>query len=132
MKKQSVSTGTIWEERYSYCRAIRIGERILVAGTTASEPSGQIVGPGDPAKQANYIFDKIEGAIGELGGSLADIVRTRIFISDVAHWEAVATAHGERFAGINPVNTLVEARMINEAQLVEIEAEAVIGAGNAL
>jgi enamine deaminase RidA (YjgF/YER057c/UK114 family) len=132
MKRQSVSTGTIWEQRYSYCRAIRYGERILVAGTTATGPDGQLVGPGDAAAQANYILDKIERAIGELGGRLADVVRTRMYVSDMAHWEAVATAHGERFQGINPVSTLVEARLIGDEYLVEIEAEAIVGAGDAL
>jgi len=132
MEKQSVSSGTIWEERYSYSRAIRYGDRILVAGTTATGPSGEIVGYGDATKQAAYIVDKIERAIGELGGQLADVVRTRIYVSDLAHWEAVAAVHGERFAGIKPVNTLVEARLVGEDYLVEIESEAIVGAGDAL
>jgi enamine deaminase RidA (YjgF/YER057c/UK114 family) len=132
MEKQSVSTGTIWEQRYSYCRAVRYGDRILVSGTTATGPSGQVVGPGDPAKQAHTIVDKIETAVAELGGRLADVVRTRIYVADLEHWEPVATVHGERFAGINPANTLVEARLIGEEYLVEIEAEAIIGAGDAL
>ena len=132
MERQSVSTGTIWEERYSYCRAVRFGDRILVSGTTASGPSGEVVGQNDPAKQAHYIIDKIEGAIGDLGGRLADVVRTRIYVSDMEHWESVASVHGERFAGICPANTLVEARLVSEEHLVEIEAEAIIGAGHAL
>jgi enamine deaminase RidA (YjgF/YER057c/UK114 family) len=132
MEKQSVSTGTIWEERYSYCRAVRYGDRILVSGTTAAGPSGQVVGQDDPAVQAQYIIDKIEKAIGELGGSLADVVRTRIFVSDMGHWERVASVHGERFAGICPANTLVEARLVGKEYLVEIEAEAIVGAGRAL
>lgn len=132
MEKQSVSTGTIWEKRYSYCRAVRVGERILVAGTTATGPDGRVVGEADAAAQARYIFDKIERAIGELGGELSDIVRTRTFVSDIAHWQAVAEVHGERFEGINPVNTLVEAKLVGEEYLVEIEAEAIVGAGDAL
>ncbi len=132
MEKQSVSTGTIWEDRFSYCRAVRYGERILVSGTTATDATGQVVGPGDPSRQANAIIDKIEGAIGELGGRLADVVRTRMYVSDLAHWEAVAIVHGERFAGINPANTLVEAGLVGEEYLVEMEAEAIIGAGHAL
>ena len=132
MEKQSVSTGTIWEERYSYCRAVRYGDRILVAGTTAVDPSGKLIGRDDPAAQANYIIDKIEKAIGQLGGSLADVVRTRIYVSDMGHWERVAAVHGERFAGIFPVNTLVEARLVGQEYLVEIEAEAIVGAGDAL
>jgi enamine deaminase RidA (YjgF/YER057c/UK114 family) len=90
------------------------------------------VGQGDPAKQAHYIIEKIELAIGELGGRLTDVVRTRIYVADLEHWEPVATIHGERFAGINPANTLVEARLIGDDYLVEIEAEAIIGAGHAL
>ena len=132
MQRQSVSTGTIWEQRYSYCRAVRYGERILVAGTTATDPDGQLVGQGDAAAQASYIIDKIEQAIGELGGRLADIVRTRIYVSDIDHWQAVASVHGQRFKGIDPANTLVEARLVGDVYLVEIEAEAIIGAGDAL
>lgn len=132
MAKQSVSTGTIWEERYSYCRAVRVGERILVAGTTATGADGRVVGEGDAARQAGYIIDKIARAIGELGGNLSDVVRTRAFVSDIGHWQAVAEVHGERFEGINPVNTLVEARLVGEEYLVEIEAEAIIGAGDAV
>jgi len=132
MERQSVSTGTIWEQRYSYCRAVRVGERILVSGTTATGPEGEVVGRGDAARQAEYIVDKIEQAIGELGGRLADVVRTRLYVSDMGHWEAVAAVHGQRFQGINPANTLVEARLAGQEYLVEIEAEAIIGAGHAL
>lgn len=132
IERQSVSTGTIWEQRYSYCRAIRYGERILVAGTTATDPDGNLVGPGDAAAQTHYIIDKMEQAINQLGGRLADVVRIRMYVSDMSHWEGVATAHGERFKGINPVSTLVEARLIDDIYLVEMEAEAIIGAGDAL
>ena len=132
MDGHSVSSGTIWEERYSYTRAVRYGESIYVSGTTATGPSGEVVGPDDAAAQALYIFDKIEKAVDELGGRLADVVRTRIYISDMAHWEAVAAVHGKRFAGIRPANTLVEARLVGDDYLVEIEAEAIIGAGHAL
>ncbi len=132
MEKQSVSTGTIWEQRYSYSRAVRYGDRILVSGTTATGPSGQLMGPGDPAKQAHFIFDKIERAIGDLGGRLADVVRTRVYVSNLEHWESIAAVHGERFAGINPANTLVQARLISAEFLVEIEVEAIVGAGDAL
>jgi enamine deaminase RidA (YjgF/YER057c/UK114 family) len=122
----------MWEQRYSYCRAIRYGERIVVAGTTATDPDGNLVGPGDAGAQASYILDKIENAIGELGGRLADIVRTRMYVSEMSHWEPVATVHGERFKDINPVSTLVEARLISDIYLVEIEVEAIVGAGDAL
>ena len=110
-----------------YSRAVRVGDRILVSGTTATGPDG-LVGGDDPAAQANFIIDKIEYAILKLGGRLADVVRTRVYISDVENWEPVARVHGERFADIRPANTLVEARLIGEEFLVEIEAEAIVGA----
>ncbi len=130
MTRQSISSGTIFEQKYGYCRAIRVGDRILVAGTTATDGESQVVGIGDAGAQARFVIDKIEAAITELGGSLRDVVRTRIYVSDVAHWEAVATAHGERFAAIQPVNTLVEARLVGADYLVEIEAEAIVGSGS--
>jgi enamine deaminase RidA (YjgF/YER057c/UK114 family) len=86
------------------------------------------VGSDDPAAQARYIFDKIERAIIELGGSLADVVRTRVFVAEISHWERVARVHGERFGAIRPVNTLVQAQLVGPEYLVEIEAEAVVRA----
>ena len=132
MEKETVSTGTIWEEKYSYSRAVRVGDRILVAGTTATDRSSRLVGEDEPATQADYIIDKIEGAINDLGGRLVDVVRVRVYVSSMAHWEPVATVLGRRFADINPASTLVEARLIGDEYLVEIEAEAIIGAGGAL
>ena len=126
--KQTFSSGTTWEEIAGYSRAVRIGDRILVSGTTATGPDG-LVGGADPAAQARYALDKIEHAIKQLGGRLEDVVRTRVYVSDVAHWEPVARVHGERFGTIRPVNTLVEAKLVGAGYLVEIEAEAVIGAG---
>ncbi len=126
--KQTFSSGTTWEESAGYSRAVRIGDRILVSGTTATGPNG-LVGGDDPAAQARYALDKIEHAIKQLGGRLEDVVRTRVYVSDVAHWEPVARVHGERFGKIRPVNTLVEAKLVGAGYLVEIEAEAVIGAG---
>ena len=128
MPKQSVSTGTVWEDMAGYSRAVRVGDHIYVSGTTATGPDG-LVGGDDPAAQARFIIDKIERAINDLGGRLDDVVRTRVFISDVSHWEPVARAHGERFAAIRPANTLVEAKLVGPDYLVEIEADAIIGAG---
>jgi enamine deaminase RidA (YjgF/YER057c/UK114 family) len=91
-----------------------------------------VVGAGDPAAQTHFILDKIENALHQLGGTLQDVVRTRVYVRDIADWEAVARAHGERFGAIRPANTLVQAQLVGEAYLVEIEAEAVIGAGHAL
>ncbi|MDB4292175.1 aldo/keto reductase [Maribacter sp.] len=123
--RTQVFSGTEWEEFAGYCRAVREGNRIYVSGTTATHGSDMIGGE-DPSAQAHFVIDKIEGAITALGGSLSDVVRTRIFVNDLKHWEAVARAHGNRFQGINPANTLVEAKLVGEGYLVEIEAEAVV------
>lgn len=127
----SVSSGTHWETLAGYARAVRIDKRILVSGTTATGPDG-VVGAGNPAAQTRFIIDKIEAAINQLGGTLSDVVRTRIYVRNIEQWETVAQAHGERFAHIRPVNTLVQAILVGDEYLVEIEAEAIIGAGNAL
>ena len=129
--RRSVSSGTVWESMAGYSRAVRVGDRILVSGTTATGPDG-LVGAGDPAAQAHYAIAKIEAAIRQLGGRLEDVVRTRVYVSDVAHWEAVARVHGERFGSIRPANTLVEARLVGPEYLVEIEAEAIVGAGEGI
>ena len=129
--KQTVSSGTEWEEMAGYSRAVRIGDRILVSGTTATGPDG-LVGGDDPAAQTHFIVDKIENAIQRLGGTLDDVVRTRVFISNIDDWEPVARAHGERFGQIRPANTLVEARLVGPEYLVEMEAEVILGAGDAV
>ncbi len=123
--RQRVFSNTVWEDQAGYCRALRHGNRILVSGTTATHRDRHIGGR-DPAAQAHFVIDKIQAAVESLGGRLEDIERTRIFVSDIAHWEAVARAHGERFREIRPVNTLVEARLVGEENLVEIEAEATV------
>ena len=123
--RTSVSTGTSWEAMAGYARAVRVGGQIWVSGTTATDADGKVVAPGDPAGQARFIIDKIERAITQLGGSLRDVVRTRVYVSDIAHWEPVARAHGERFGEIRPANTLVEGRLVGPEYLVEIEADAV-------
>jgi enamine deaminase RidA (YjgF/YER057c/UK114 family) len=128
--RQTYDSGTHWEALAGYSRAVRIGDRILVAGTTATGPEG-LVGGNDPAAQADYAISKIENAIERLGGRLADVVQTRVYVSDMAHWEAVARVHGRRFAAIRPANVMVQARLVGDEYLVEIEAEAVIGAGDA-
>lgn len=127
----SVSSGTHWEAVAGYARAVRIGKRILVSGTTATGPDG-VVGAGNPATQTRFIIDKIEAAINQLGGTLSDVVRTRIYVRNIEQWETVARVHGEQFANIRPANTLVQAILVGDEYLVEIEAEAIIGAGNAL
>lgn len=116
-------SGTVWEPMAGYSRATRRGNRILVSGTTATLGTRDIGGR-DPAAQTHFIIDKLEGAIVSLGGTLDDIVRTRVYISDMDLWEPVARAMGERFGHIRPANTMVQARLIGDAYLVEIEADA--------
>jgi diketogulonate reductase-like aldo/keto reductase len=116
-------SGTPWEVFAGYARAVRMGDRIHVSGTTSVHRS-MLIGGKDPAAQTHFAIDKIEGALRSLGGALADVVRTRIFVRDISIWEEVARAHGERFADIRPANTLVRAELVGEDYLVEIEAEA--------
>ena len=123
--RTQVFSGTVWEDLAGYCRAVKEGNRIHVSGTTATH-GAQMVGGKDPAAQTHFVIDKIEGALESLGASLKDVVRTRVFVNDLNDWEPVARAHGDRFSGINPANTLVEARLVGEGYLVEIEAEAVV------
>lgn len=118
-------SGTVWEPMAGYSRAVRKGNHITVSGTTATH-GDRLVGGIDAAAQTHFAIDKIAGAIQSLGGSLEDVVRTRVFVSDVAHWEPVARAHGERFGHILPANTLVEARLVGDEYLVEIEADAIV------
>jgi diketogulonate reductase-like aldo/keto reductase/enamine deaminase RidA (YjgF/YER057c/UK114 family) len=118
-------SGTIWEDIAGFSRAVRKGNRIMVSGTTATHGI-QVMGGTDPAAQTHYVIDKLEGAIQSLGGSLEEVVRTRIFIKNMNDWEAVARAHGERFGTIQPANTMVKAELIGEEYLVEIEADAIV------
>ena len=121
-------SGTVWEELAGFSRAVRKGNRILVSGTTATHGQ-RVVGGNDPAAQAHFAIDKIEGALQSLGGRLEDVVRTRVYIRNAGDWEPVSRAHGERFAHIRPANTLVQAGLIGDGYLVEIEAEAIIDGG---
>lgn len=116
-------SGTVWEPMAGYSRAVRKGNRILVSGTTATHGS-RAIGGSDPAAQAHFCLDKIAGALQSLGGRMEDVVRTRVFVADRDLWEPVARAHGERFGHVLPANTLVEARLIGDEYLVEMEAEA--------
>ncbi|MBA3535259.1 MAG: RidA family protein [Tatlockia sp.] len=127
MNRQIFSTGTIWEEIAGFSRAVRVGNHIFVAGTTATGSEG-IIDKGDPAKQMHFILDRIEQAIVKLGGTLNDVVRTRIYVNDINDWEIVAKIHGDKFRKIRPVNTLIQAKLAGEG-LVEVEAEAIIQSG---
>lgn len=109
-----------------YSRAVRVGDHVYVSGTTASDASGAVQHPGDPAAQTRYILGKIAAALEQAGASLSDVVRTRIFVRDIRDWQAVARAHGEFFGAIRPANTLVRAEPIEPEMLVEIEAVAIV------
>jgi len=122
-ERRHVFSGTVWEDLAGYSRAVRVGNRVLVSGTTATHGT-RCIGGADPAAQAHFVIDKIEGALESVGSSLPDVIRTRVFVRRMADWEAVARVHGERFAGISPANTLVQAELVGEDYLVEIEAEA--------
>jgi enamine deaminase RidA (YjgF/YER057c/UK114 family) len=116
-------SGTPWEPLAGYARAVRKGSRISVSGTTASHGS-RAIGGTDAAAQTHFVIDKLQGALESLGGTLEDVVRTRVFVRRIQDWEAVARTHGERFGHIQPANTLVEGALVSEDALVEIEAEA--------
>jgi len=118
-------SGTVWEPMAGYSRAVRKGDQISVSGTTATHGS-RVIGGTDAAAQTHFVIDKLTGALQSLGGRLEDVVRTRIFVSHVDHWEPVARAHGERFGHILPANTLVEARLIGDEYVVEIECDAIV------
>lgn len=120
-----VLSGTEWERIAGFCRAVRRGDRVWISGTTATHRDLP-VGGGDVAAQLHFVIDKIEGALQSLGGRLEDVVRTRVFVRHVSDWEAAARAHGERFGAILPANTLVQAELVGDEYLVEMEAEAVL------
>lgn len=126
MDRQNISSGTPWERIAGYSRAVRIGPYVCVSGTTASDEHGNLVGGDDPYAQAAYILTKIEGALAEAGARLEDVIRTRIYLADINHWQAVCRAHAERFAEIRPANTLVQIGALVEGRLVEIEADAIV------
>ena len=128
-ERQNISSGSIWEKRGGYSRAVRIGDVITVSGTTASDEEGRVQGA-DAYEQSLYIFRKIERALLEAGASLEDVVRTRVYVTDVTLWEGPARAHKEIFGAILPANTLIGGiQLTGSDYLVEIEADAIIGAG---
>jgi len=121
-----ISSGTIWEKKYGYSRAVRVGNLVAVAGTTAVDDTGAVVGAGSPFDQAKFIFQKIEKALIQAGSSLQEVVRVRTFITDISRWEEVARAQGDVFADIRPAATLVQvSALISPELLVEIEVDAI-------
>ncbi|MBP6430832.1 MAG: RidA family protein [Ferruginibacter sp.] len=128
--KQKVSSGSPWEDIVGYSRAIRVGNVVEVAGTTAMD-GDTLIGKGDIYTQTVYIFKKIENALQQVGATLKDVVRTRMYVTHIELWEQVGKAHGEFFASIKPVATMVEvSRLINDDLLIEIEVTAIISSTN--
>lgn len=126
MERKRISTGSMWESVAGYSRAVRVGAMITVAGTTAVDAEGVVIGEGDVYEQTRFILRKIERALLEVGSGLNDVVRTRMFVTNIADWESVGRAHGEIFAEIRPAATMVEVnRLIDPKLLIEIEVDAI-------
>jgi enamine deaminase RidA (YjgF/YER057c/UK114 family) len=126
-EKRQYHSGTKWESIVGYSRAIRVGNRIFVTGTTATDEQGQIVGVGDAYAQTVQILRNIERALNALDASLKDVIRTRMFVTDISLWQEYGRAHGEFFKEIKPCTTMVEvSRLIDDRMLIEIEADAIV------
>ncbi len=127
MTRKRVFSGAEWEARVGYCRAVAVGPQVFIGGTAPVKPGGGTHAPGDAYAQAQRCFDIIEAALGELGGTLADVVRTRMYVTDISRWPEIGRAHRERLGQAPPAATMVEVRrLISEDMLIEIEVDAVL------
>ncbi len=127
-ERKNISSGAPWESIVGYSRAVRIGNHIWVAGTTATDQAGGVVAAGDVAGQTRYILERIAAALKEAGATMSDVVRTRMFVVDISQWEAIGRAHGDFFGSVRPAATMVQVtRLIDPAHLIEIEVDAFVG-----